>query len=71
MPDYSTFLSFLTKSINNFLENKQINTRSTIGRLIVFNKLHNQIPQVTETRPIITISPIIKLIEALVIPALK
>lgn len=49
---------------------KQIPYPSTIARMIIFNKIEG-IPAVENTRPIATLSPLIKIFELLLKPKLK
>ena len=64
-------LILLTNGVNKIFKEKHIPKENTTGRLIAFSKIPDDIPKANETRPIVTLSPIMKLLEALVVPALR
>lgn len=47
-----------------------IPNKTTLGRLIVFNKIKG-IPTLNQTRPIVTLSPLMKILELLIFDRLK
>ena len=68
-PGKAGVLQFLHGQINHMLRHKQIQKSTATGRMIVFNKA-NATPKADQTRPIVSLSQIMRLIEALVLPSL-
>lgn len=53
------------------LQQKVLPTQIATSRLIVFSKVKGEFPKPEQTRPITSLSPIMKIIEALIMPELQ